>query len=212
MSNANQNTKSEENGSSITPSPTDLLSFYNLVGKLKATRRTGWVMRKIPNPESVSDHMYRMSMIALSHPTISSSEKIYLIKMCLAHDLAEAIVGDITPHDGVSKSEKADRERNAMIEIRDVLLKGSLEGHELYNLWNEYETGNTLAAKMCKDIDKLEMIIQADEYEQLHDTNLDEFFQSTVGKISTPLMQDIDQTLRNRRAHRLNDKDVKDAH
>jgi 5'-deoxynucleotidase YfbR-like HD superfamily hydrolase len=29
-----------------------------------------------------------------------------LIKICLVHDLAEAVVGDITPFDGVSKEDK----------------------------------------------------------------------------------------------------------
>ena len=28
------------------------------------------------------------------------------MKICMVHDLAEAIVGDITPYDGVSKAEK----------------------------------------------------------------------------------------------------------
>ena len=28
------------------------------------------------------------------------------IKIALVHDLAEALVGDITPHDGISKEEK----------------------------------------------------------------------------------------------------------
>lgn len=31
--------------------------------------------------------------------------------MCLAHDLAESIVGDITPSDGISKEEKLAKEK-----------------------------------------------------------------------------------------------------
>jgi len=31
--------------------------------------------------------------------------------MCLIHDLAESIVGDLTPSDNVSKKEKIDREK-----------------------------------------------------------------------------------------------------
>ena len=33
------------------------------------------------------------------------------IQMCLIHDLAECIVGDLTPMDKVSKAEKAAREK-----------------------------------------------------------------------------------------------------
>lgn len=43
--------------------PTDVLSFMNIVGKLKHEKRTGWVRAGIHLPESVSDHMYKMSMM-----------------------------------------------------------------------------------------------------------------------------------------------------
>ena len=46
-----------------------------------------------------------MSMITflVQDPAV---DKDKLMKICMVHDLAEAIVGDITPHDGVSKEEK----------------------------------------------------------------------------------------------------------
>jgi len=47
-----------------------------------------------------------MSMLAfaLRDPAVNRDR---LIKICLVHDLAEALVGDITPHDKrVSKEEK----------------------------------------------------------------------------------------------------------
>lgn len=46
-----------------------------------------------------------MSMLVfmLADPAVN---KDLLIKVCLVHDLAEADVGDITPHAGVSKEEK----------------------------------------------------------------------------------------------------------
>ena len=36
------------------------------------------------------------------------------IQLCLVHDLAESLVGDITPFDGVSRAEKRTRESSAM--------------------------------------------------------------------------------------------------
>ncbi len=39
-------------------------------------------------------------------------------------------------------------------------------GDEIYNLWMEYETGSTIEARLVKDFDKFEMIVQADEYER----------------------------------------------
>ncbi|XP_046958631.1 5'-deoxynucleotidase HDDC2 isoform X3 [Lynx rufus] len=43
----------------------NLLQFLRLVGQLKRVPRTGWVYRNVQSPESVSDHMYRMAIMAL---------------------------------------------------------------------------------------------------------------------------------------------------
>ncbi len=66
-------------------------------------------------PESVADHMYRMSMLSFM-VTDASINKDKLMKICLVHDLAESIVGDITPHCGVSKEEKKRLE-----EVRSII-------------------------------------------------------------------------------------------
>lgn len=43
--------------------PVDVMTFINTVGKLKHLKRTGWVRAGIHLPESVADHMYKMSMM-----------------------------------------------------------------------------------------------------------------------------------------------------
>lgn len=43
----------------------NLLQFLRLVGQLKRVPQTGWVYRNVQKPESVSDHMYRMAVMAL---------------------------------------------------------------------------------------------------------------------------------------------------
>ncbi|RHY26227.1 hypothetical protein DYB32_008735 [Aphanomyces invadans] len=61
---------------------------------------------------------------------------------------------------------------------------------QLKELWHEYEDAATDEAKLVKDIDKFEMILQADEYETAQDNlHLDQFFTSTDGKFQTPLVQ-----------------------
>lgn len=61
----------------------------------------GWVRKDIDKPESIADHMYRMALMGLI-ATSTSLDTSKLVKMAIVHDIAEAIVGDITPHDGVS--------------------------------------------------------------------------------------------------------------
>jgi hypothetical protein len=46
---------------------------------------------------------YRMSIMALVASNDELLDQSKCVKMALAHDMAEAVVGDITPHDGVSK-------------------------------------------------------------------------------------------------------------
>ncbi|KAL0164952.1 hypothetical protein M9458_040705, partial [Cirrhinus mrigala] len=87
------------------------------------------------------------------------------MKLALVHDLAECIVGDIAPADNVSKAEKHRREKEAMVHITGLLDDGLRK--EIYSLWEEYETQSSPEAKLVKELDQLEMIIQAHEYEEL---------------------------------------------
>ena len=59
------------------------------------------------------------------------------IKMALVHDLAECIVGDITPFDGISKEEKSQREKEAMVQVTSCLPK--LTAKEFTSLWEVSE-------------------------------------------------------------------------
>lgn len=144
------------------------------------------MLRDVQNPESVADHMYRMGLMALIASDLPGVDRDKCIKMAIVHDIAEAIVGDITPSDGVPKEEKSRREREA-IDHMSKLLGGGQRAEEIGQLWMEYEENVSLEAKVVKDLDKVEMILQALEYETEQGKNLDEFFQSTAGKFQTEL-------------------------
>ncbi len=55
------------------------------------------------------------------------------IQLSLVHDMAECIVGDLTPSDNVTKDEKHALERDAMTHIRGLV--GEEAGRELCALW-----------------------------------------------------------------------------
>lgn len=139
-------------------------------------------------------------MVLAISPDPSRTDR--LIKMALVHDLAEAEVGDIAPADDVPKAEKHRREEIAMRRIRDDILAGHKLGHELYDLWLEYDLGETEDAMLIKEIDKLEMIIQADEYEDAQGKDLSEFFKSAEGAFQSPLIKDLNTELRSDRDRR----------
>lgn len=64
--------------------------------------------------------MYRMGMMSLlaSDCDVDSTR---CMKMALVHDVAEAIVGDITPHCSVSDEDKFSLESQAVQKIKDML-------------------------------------------------------------------------------------------
>uniref|UniRef100_A0A2K5HUP4 HD domain-containing protein n=2 Tax=Colobinae TaxID=9569 RepID=A0A2K5HUP4_COLAP len=86
-----------------------LLQFLRLVGQLKRVPRTGWVYRNVQRPESVSDHMYRMAVMAMVIKD-DHLNKDRCVRLALVHDMAECIVGDIAPADNIPKEEKHRRE------------------------------------------------------------------------------------------------------
>ncbi|KAK3087112.1 hypothetical protein FSP39_001846, partial [Pinctada imbricata] len=144
-------------------------------------KRTGWVLRNVQSPESVAEHMYRMAVLSFLVETKYGINKERCIKIALVHDIAECIVGDITPADGLSKAEKRQKEEAAMKEITALVNKDI--GDEIYSLWLEYEEQSSEEAKFVKDLDKFEMILQAHEYEKSdgRPNGLQEFFDSTEG-------------------------------
>lgn len=143
-----------------------VLVFLQIVSLLKSQRRTGWVDHGIPDCESISDHMYRMGVTSLliKNKDVDTNK---CVKIAIVHDIAESLVGDITPFDGVTKEEKHRRELDTIHYLSDLVKKYDEEnGKEILELWLDYENIRTLEARYVKDIDKFEMLLQGFEYEK----------------------------------------------
>uniref|UniRef100_A0A2N9EMH3 5'-deoxynucleotidase n=1 Tax=Fagus sylvatica TaxID=28930 RepID=A0A2N9EMH3_FAGSY len=177
---AGDDPSSSANAEIAPSSASSAIDFLLLCHRLKTTKRTGWIRRDIKDPESIADHMYRMGLMALITSDIPGVDRDKCIKIAIVHDIAEAIVGDITPSDGIPKAEKSRREQEALDHMCKLLGGGS-RAQEISELWLEYEENSSPEAKIVKDLDKVEMILQALEYEKEQGKDLDEFFQSTAG-------------------------------
>eukprot|EP00816_Leptocylindrus_hargravesii_P002686 CAMPEP_0196812702 /NCGR_PEP_ID=MMETSP1362-20130617/29652_1 /TAXON_ID=163516 /ORGANISM="Leptocylindrus danicus, Strain CCMP1856" /LENGTH=329 /DNA_ID=CAMNT_0042188517 /DNA_START=118 /DNA_END=1107 /DNA_ORIENTATION=+ len=211
------------------------VEYARICGGLKRTKRTGWVYRKVRNPESVADHSWRVAALCLllldnrneqetaaaaaaaERTTTNGSIDIgKCIQLAVVHDLAEAIVGDIAPADNVSKAEKARMEEEAIIRISNKLSayrKGS--GDYLIRLFEEYEARESQEAIAVKDLDLLDMIIQADEYEcealtatnscdNALTLNLQEFFDGTgIQRFRNKWIRDVASEVHHQRNERV---------
>lgn len=133
------------------------IDFLTVSRGLKTQLRTGWVRQEAnPRIESVADHSWRISLMAMVAGFSSSSEDNNIdtnkcIQMALVHDLAEATVGDITPHCGVSDEDKHQMELKAITNLTDGLVGStSLGAERILSLWKEYEEGTSEEAKLVK--------------------------------------------------------------
>ena len=140
---------------------------------LKSLNRSGWQRVGIESPESVASHSWGMSALALRLcPGNLDLSKV--LSLCIIHDIPEIIVGDLTPHDDCSN--KAKDEHLAMKELAPQWL----------HLFEEYEEGQTEEAKFVKQIDKLDMALQATIYRNEQDIDTSQFIESAMAKISDP--------------------------
>ncbi|TID29334.1 hypothetical protein CANINC_002017 [Pichia inconspicua] len=162
---------------------TQINFFFQLISLLKQQRRTGWINMGIPDPESISDHMYRMSIMTMvldetQWPKDQQPNKSKCIEIALVHDMAESLVGDIVPHDAnIDKIEKSKREYKAILYICDIINNYSTDSaNKIKELWIDYELQRNLEATIVKDIDKFELLCQTFEYERLHNCKLEEFY------------------------------------
>jgi putative hydrolase of HD superfamily len=78
---------------------TKLLYFFNFVICLKKVRRSGWMFKAgISSAESVADHSFSLSVMAMVFSDLKGLNTERAVKMAIIHDLAESITGDIIPH------------------------------------------------------------------------------------------------------------------
>ena len=91
--------------------------FFEKVLELKNVPRQGWKEKlEIDNPESVADHSYSTTVLSMILSDMKGLDTEKIIRMALLHDLAESIIGDITP-DHITKNEKIIKENHAIKQI-----------------------------------------------------------------------------------------------
>jgi putative hydrolases of HD superfamily len=223
-------TESVEAVHAVVDAATSAIDFATLIGRLKTTPRTGWVRRGVPRYESVADHSWRVAAMTLlllgqqkrqpptdpagvsvaspdADPQCLDLDGAKCLQMAVIHDLAECLVGDIAPGDNVSSEDKRRREGDAMAQLASSLGKATsrrdAESH-LLDLFHEYEERETAEAKSVKDLDLLDMILQADEYERSFGIDLDEFFSGTPpSRFHNPWIRTLAQQVHNRRSDRM---------
>ncbi len=136
---------------------TGILSFLQEAERLKDTLRSGTTRQN--RPESSAEHSWRLClMVLLFERELSDIDMQKLLKLCVIHDLGEAISGDIpAPHQSPG-DDRQDRERRDFLDLCTPLPQDVKE--DLLALFDEYAAARTPEAQLAKGFDKLETMLQ----------------------------------------------------
>ena len=173
-------------------SPDHALSFLLTTIQSKSITRTGWKMMSIPNPESVAEHSFQLCVIAMVFADQLGADREKLIKMAVIHDLGEIFTGDLVWSRGNMIDIKKRQEKEVIeaqgIEMIFAKLGDSKEYQEIFHEMTERKS---YEAVIFWQLDKLEMAIQALDYEKKTLKDLEEFFVNTDLQLTHPFLRDI---------------------
>ncbi|HEY0808619.1 MAG TPA: HD domain-containing protein [Longimicrobiales bacterium] len=134
-----------------------VIEFLRAAEQLKNTTRTSWTSSGAQ--ETVAAHTWRLCLMSLlferNFPDVDIAK---LIKICIIHDLGEAIGGDISAVEQQHRPAKAEQERADLLALLAPLPMHLRD--DITALWDEYEAASSREAMLAKALDKLETIMQ----------------------------------------------------
>jgi putative hydrolase of HD superfamily len=158
----------------------EAIELVQFLDRLASLPRTGWLLRGVADPESIAEHSFGVSVVAMlfvddlrARGQAVDGERV--LRMAIVHDAAEAFTGDIPMP---AKSAALD---TALEEAETALLKHVLTPEQLA-LWAEAEAGVTLEARIVKAADKVQMLTKALSYEQQRRGQLADFWNNTKNR------------------------------
>jgi 5'-deoxynucleotidase YfbR-like HD superfamily hydrolase len=139
-----------------------ILEFLRAAEALKVTTRSAHT--SAGERESVAEHTWRLCLMAMVlAPSLPAVDFARLVRICIVHDLGEAIGGDVPAPEQARRAAMGGGSKTAE-ERRDLVLLvqplPSTLREEIIALWDEYEAAETAEARLAKALDKLETILQ----------------------------------------------------
>lgn len=157
----------------------DLLDLLLETQTLDRVPRSGYVLRGVADPESVTEHCWHVVFLVWTVGTrvaagLPGFDLHRAMEIALVHDLAEMRVGDLprTANKYFPEGAKKQAERRAMEEILAPLPERARE------LYAEYDAAESAEARLVKACDKLQLMLKVAVYEGWGADGLKEFWQN----------------------------------
>jgi putative hydrolase of HD superfamily len=150
--------------------------------RLKSLSRTGWLLRGVRDVESLAAHSFGVAWAAMLLADSARARGMQVdvervLRMALLHDASEVRTGDLPMT--MKKYFGRDALHTAETRIAEEVFSPLGEiGAAYLELGREYEARTSLEARIVKAADKLDLLLQAHEYEKGGARNLDEFWQN----------------------------------
>lgn len=136
----------------------DFFEFMAIAENLKNNTRHSVTSQG--RPESVAEHSWRVSLMALLlEDEIGNADFNKIIRMCILHDLGEAITGDIPSF--LKTAADSAHEDEVVFALIDTL--PAPQRNSIRALFAEMLALESREAKIYKALDKLEAVIQHNE-------------------------------------------------
>jgi putative hydrolase of HD superfamily len=135
--------------------------------------RSGFVLRGVDDPESVTEHSWHVLFLVWALGSrIEGIDVARAIEIALVHDLAELRVGDLprTASHYFPEGAKKTAELAALADVLAPLPERALE------LYREYQEGTSREARLVKACDKLQLMLKVAVYERWGTGALAEFW------------------------------------
>jgi 5'-deoxynucleotidase YfbR-like HD superfamily hydrolase len=182
--------------------PKQIVEFMIVAGKLKWTKRTGWLREKMPQPETIAEHTFRVSILSLVLAPYLKLNRNKLVSMAIVHDLAQGVLGD-----PVFQRGKKNIEKHKYSDERKFCenIFNNLNQTNLYKIWDENNLENSKSKTKYSDalyqIGKLTTVWQAFEYELrgVPRSSTREFWENANYHIKLPILKKILNTLESSR-------------
>ncbi len=137
--------------------------------------RMGYLLRGVADPESVTEHSWQVLFLVWAlADRVPGLDVRRALELALVHDLAELRLGDLprTSSRYLPEGAKPSAERSAIAELLAPL------GDRAGRLFEEYQAGATLEAKLVKACDKLQLMLKVHAYQRWGAGGLDEFWEN----------------------------------
>jgi len=130
--------------------------FWRAAGALKDTLRSGHTPDG--RRESTAEHSWRLALIAMTLEGYAPQfDALEVMKLCLVHDLGEALTGDVPATEQANVPDRTIRERRDLAAIAEPA--PAAVRSELLRLFDDYCAARTPEARLVKALDKLETLI-----------------------------------------------------